>query len=114
MPDLTALTRHSPEARTSSLLNSTSGMDQDGRALGQEERGHAEWSVHCREQAGSDSCPRLLTLSTVDGQGTSLKKSYPVLCQVSLQHRNGRDFFFFKGQSCLVINLRSHLFEVKF
>lgn len=23
-------------------------------------------------------------------------------------------FFFFKGQSCLVINLRSHLFEVKF
>lgn len=55
---------------------------------------------------------RLATSSTVGGQGTSLKEPYPVLCQVSLGHRRGRDIFF-KGQSCLVINKLTYLFEGK-
>lgn len=39
MPDFTALTRCSPEARTSSLLNLYIRSEQNGRALGQEGKG---------------------------------------------------------------------------
>lgn len=39
IPDFTALTRCSPEARTSSLLNLHIRSEQNGRALGQEGKG---------------------------------------------------------------------------
>lgn len=54
LPDLTALTTYSPEARTSSPLHSHMGMDQNGNSGTRRKGGQAGWtSSQSRGQAES-------------------------------------------------------------
>lgn len=110
MPDLTALTKCSPEASTSFFLNShiRNGSKWQGSGTRRKVE-NAEWSSHSRKQAdldfvapgclphplwvGRESCSRSLTLSFTRSVWST-----------------GVEGTFFKGQSCLVININSHIY----
>lgn len=83
---------YSPEASTSSLLNSHIGTGQNGTS-GARREGGERGGVAYRAGGGLNPWTGRPPSPSKGGQGTFRKESYPVLCLASLGHKSGREVF---------------------